>query len=150
MLSRLVLVIATVLLSLAGTAGTVSAAELVMFDDPGCIWCRRWLAEIGPSYPNTEEGRLAPLRRIDIRDQKKAGIALARPVTATPTFVLVHEEQEVGRLAGYAGSEFFYPQLGELLKKLPPQRPPLPTLRSTSCSAPHCAERRQQASRPHR
>ena len=24
-----------------------------MFDDPGCVWCRRWNAEIGPSYPQS-------------------------------------------------------------------------------------------------
>jgi hypothetical protein len=116
---------------LATTAGTW-AAELVMFDDPGCVWCRRWEAEIGPGYPRTPEGQLAPLRRVYIRDQAKAGIALARPVTGTPTFVLVHEGEEVGRIRGYPGSDFFYPQLAELLRKLPvPEPVHRPLLRST-------------------
>jgi hypothetical protein len=58
-------------LSLAALLGSVSAscaAELLMFDDPSCVWCRRWNAEIGPGYPHSDEGRIAPLRRIDIRD----------------------------------------------------------------------------------
>jgi protein-disulfide isomerase len=116
---------------LTSTAGT-QAAELVMFDDPSCVWCRRWDAEIAPSYSRTPEGQMAPLRRVYIRDQANAGIALARPVTGTPTFVLVHEGEEVGRIPGYPGSDFFYPQLAELLKKLPASEPaPRPQLRST-------------------
>ena len=117
----------------------VSAAELLMFDDPGCVWCRRWNAEIGPGYPRSAEGQRAPLRRIDIRDQANAGVALARPINATPTFVLVDEEQEVGRIAGYAGRDFFYPMLEELLRRIPPPTPlPGPPQRSTLCASAEC------------
>ena len=123
---------------LASVAGSL-AAELLMFDDPGCVWCRRWNAEIGPSYPRTPEGRQAPLRRIHIRDQAKAGVALARPVDATPTFVLVEGGQEVGRIAGYPGSDFFYPMLEELLRRIPSPTPlPGPSQRSTMCLSAEC------------
>jgi hypothetical protein len=116
---------------LANAAGA-GAAELLMFDDPTCGWCRRWDAEIGPGYSRSPEGQQAPLRRIYIRDQSKAGVALARPVNATPTFVLVEEGQEVGRIAGYAGRDFFYPMLEELLRRIPSPAPlPGPPLRST-------------------
>jgi hypothetical protein len=115
------------------------AAELLMFDDPNCVWCRRWTAEIGPGYPHSPEGQQAPLRRVYIRDQSKAGVALARPVNATPTFVLVDEGQEVGRIAGYAGRDFFYPMLEELLRRIPAPTPlPGPTLRSTMCVEEGC------------
>jgi hypothetical protein len=90
-----------------------------MFEDPGCPWCRRWHAEIGPGYSRTDEGRLAPLRRVDIKDQAKAGVALKQPVIGTPTFVLVEDGQEVGRVVGYPGSEFFYGLLGDVLARLP-------------------------------
>jgi hypothetical protein len=140
---RLAFALLVLAVGLAGGAGGSYAAELVMFDDPNCVWCRRWHAEIGPSYPNSEEGRLAPLRRVHIRDQADAGIALARPIIATPTFVLVHEEQEVGRIDGYPGSDFFYPRLAELLKRLPPPLPPpsLPAFRSTMCVLDGCRTR---------
>ena len=115
------------------TAGS-AAAELLMFDDPGCVWCRRWEAEIGRSYPLTPEGRGAPLRRIDISRQANAGVALATPITVTPTFVLVEDEQEVGRIAGYVGKDFFYPMLDELIRKIPTPVPAgRPVLRSTMC-----------------
>ena len=139
MIRKLALGALMLLAGLLAIAGRAGAAELLMFDDPGCVWGQRWNAEIGPGYPHTPEGQQAPLRRIFIRDQAKAGVALARPVNATPTFVLVDEGQEVGRIAGYSGSDFFYPQLDELLRRIPSPAPlPGPTLRSTMCLPGEC------------
>ena len=107
---------------IAGPAGA-GAAELLMFDDPNCSWCRRWHAEVGPSYRHSPEGQLAPLRRLHIRDQESAGVSLASRINATPTFVLVHGGREIGRIVGYPGIDFFYPALGELLDRLPPLTP---------------------------
>ena len=101
--------------------GSVRAAELVMFEDPGCGWCRRWHAEVGPAYPRTAEGQLAPLRRVHIREQAVSGILLERPITATPTFVLAERGREIGRIVGYPGEDFFYGQLESLLKSMPRQ-----------------------------
>jgi hypothetical protein len=107
--------------ALVGVTEGASArgSELMMFERPDCVWCRRWDAEIAPAYPRTTEGRLAPLRRIHIRDQAIAGVSLERPIIITPTFVLVHGGREIGRILGYPGNEFFYGLLGELLKRLP-------------------------------
>jgi hypothetical protein len=90
-----------------------------MFEDSHCSWCRRWHVEIGQSYPDTPEGQRAPLRRLHVADQRTAGVELAGPVRATPTFIVVDNGQEVGRIVGYPGS-YFYPRLGELLRRLPP------------------------------
>jgi len=43
------------------------AAELVMVEQAGCHWCERWNADISETYPKTEEGKKAPLRRVDLR-----------------------------------------------------------------------------------
>ena len=127
---------ALTLLAALFTSVVAHAAELLMFDDPGCVWCRRWNAEIAPSYPKTREGQQAPLRRVPIRDQARAGVALARPINVTPTFVLVENGQEVGRIDGYAGKDFFYPMLAELLRRiLPPNQRLVPPQRSASCAA---------------
>ena len=45
-----------------------TSLELVMVEEEGCMWCQRWLEEIGPIYPKSSEGKRAPLRRIDISD----------------------------------------------------------------------------------
>lgn len=108
------------LLLLAAFAPLPAAgAELVMMEQAGCVWCLRWHAEIGVAYPNTAEGRRAPLRRVDIHqpltDDLK-GIPVER---FTPTFVLVEEGREVARMRGYAGDQFFWHLLDEMLDKLP-------------------------------
>lgn len=103
--------------------GTVSAlpalaAELIMVEEPGCMWCARWEAELGAIYPKTAEGKAAPLRKIEIRETKDdaTGIAFARPVLFTPTFVLVEDGQELGRIEGYPGEDFFWGLLSGLLE----------------------------------
>jgi thioredoxin-related protein len=99
-------------------SAVASAAELVMFEQPGCVWCQRFETEVAPGYENADESKLAPLRRVDIRAQDKAGFALANNVRITPTFVLVHEGREIGRLTGYPGKDFFWTELAELTDRL--------------------------------
>lgn len=111
------LLVAVLSMALAGAA---QGAELIMFEQAGCGYCRRWDAEIGPGYPKTKEGQVAPLRRLDIKARVPDDIKLKRPVTITPTFVLVEAGEEVGRVVGYGGSEFFYEMLGDVMVKLPP------------------------------
>ena len=112
------------LLALVGVASTTStsvaveAVELLMFEEIGCPWCRRWDAEVGVGYPRSAEGKRAPLRRLLIGSPLPAGIGLATPVRASPTFVLVKAGREVGRITGYPGADFFWPMLEDLLRKL--------------------------------
>lgn len=101
-----------------GLAGPLRAAELVMVEQHGCHWCAQWNAEIAPIYPKTNEGARAPLRRVQIRDLPEDIEFTSRPVF-TPTFVLVHEGRELGRLEGYAGDEFFWFTLKKLLDAHP-------------------------------
>ena len=138
MIPRFALGALTLLAALFTSVVVAHAAELLMFDDPGCVWCRRWNAEIAPSYPKTREGQQAPLRRVPIRDQARAGVALARPINVTPTFVLVENGEEVGRIDGYAGKDFFYPMLAELLRRILPNQRLVPPQRSASCAALAC------------
>ena len=95
----------------------VSAAELVMFKSSGCTYCMVWDSELGGVYSKTSEGKQAPLRRVDISDQKKTA-GLKMPVRLTPTFVLMEKGKEVGRIQGYGGEGAFWMMLDELLDKL--------------------------------
>ena len=105
--------------------GTFAQADtrLVMVEEPGCSYCAAWLDEIGPAYPNTEEGRFAPLVRADLRDGPPDGISYARRVVYTPTFVLIDDGKEVARLEGYPGENFFWPLLKEMLGTVPDYDP---------------------------
>jgi hypothetical protein len=125
-LSRSLLAVLALLLGTAVLATRTRAAELVMFVEAGCPWCARWDSEVSEAYANSEEGRIAPLRRVEISAARMSGIRLARAVTVTPTFVLVEGGAEVGRITGYPGADFFWGMLGELMARLPPQEPGSP------------------------
>ncbi|HYD65037.1 MAG TPA: hypothetical protein VED21_06140, partial [Azospirillum sp.] len=76
--------------------------------------------EVGPAYPRTAEGRAAPLRRVDLRAPRPDDLKAIAGVVHTPTFVLVEDGREVGRILGYPGDAFFWGLLAELVAKLPP------------------------------
>ena len=105
------------LLSIAGTSA-VSAAELVMFESGSCEWCEAWHKEIGPIYPKTVESQAAPLRRVSIEEPMPADLTDIRGIHYTPTFVLMENGKEVGRILGYPGEDFFWGLLAMELGKL--------------------------------
>lgn len=105
-------------LMLSVTAIVQSAAadtELVMVEEHGCIWCERWNTELSEIYPKTVEGKAAPLRRMDLHAPKPNDIEFARSLNFTPTFVLVVDGVEKGRIEGYPGEDFFWGLLGRML-----------------------------------
>jgi hypothetical protein len=121
------------LLVLAGWVWLAAAeaqtrVELVYVREAGCPWCRLFDRQIGPVYDKTEEGRIAPLRDLDRRDPALVAYRLASPVLYSPTFVLVLDGAELGRIEGYPGEDFFWGRLGRLIERLPadlrqPSRP---------------------------
>lgn len=113
-LSALTLVLAAMLVT-----QPVSATELVMLEEGGCPWCERWNREVGVVYHKTEEGRRAPLRRVDIHAGLPNDLKFIVKENFTPTFVLVDGGREIGRIRGYPGEDFFWGLLQMLLKKLP-------------------------------
>jgi hypothetical protein len=110
--------LSSLLIGTVAISQNVNAAELVMFESSTCEWCDRWHEEIGSIYPMTPEGKCAPLRQVAIGGERPAHLSEISPTRFTPTFVMVEEGREVGRLVGYAGEDFFWFLLAEQLKKL--------------------------------
>lgn len=88
------------------------SASLIMVDDPACHYCRKWNKEVGGGYARTAEGRAAPLMRV--RRNSKA-LSNFSPVVYTPTFILVRDGREVGRITGYPGQLYFWEELSALM-----------------------------------
>ena len=86
--------------------------RLVMVEEIGCRFCRKWDAEIAPGYRKTAEGRFAPLKRVQRGAAEIAGLA---PVVFTPTFVVMRAGEELGRITGYPGADYFYEELRPIL-----------------------------------
>jgi len=100
------------------------AAELVMFERAGCVWCQAFNREIAPVYDKTEEGQRAPLRRLDINEPLPKDLAFIDVERWTPLFVLVDNGREIGRIRGYPGDDNFWGLLGGLIRKLDPGTSP--------------------------
>lgn len=110
-------VLAAALMLLPAAAAQAEGLRLIMVEQVGCIYCARWDSELSEIYPKTPEGRAAPLQRIDLRDQPPEGVTFLRRVQFTPTFVLVRDGQELARIEGYPGEDFFWGLLGVMVTK---------------------------------
>jgi hypothetical protein len=113
----------TALCAVVVLAGAVDAAELFMYRRAGCPWCATWDREIGPIYPKTDIGRRLPLRMVDLDRGDAPAVRTRSPVRYTPTFVLVENGLEIGRIEGYPGEAFFWGLLEQLFGQLPSHPP---------------------------
>ncbi|MEL6125248.1 MAG: hypothetical protein AAFR57_02475 [Pseudomonadota bacterium] len=111
MIKGLALLLA-LMLPLAATA----EPRLLMAEEHGCYWCAKWDEEIAHIYPKTAEGRAAPLERYDLHSETP-DVAFVKPVHFTPTFVLVDDGKELGRIEGYPGADFFWGLLTMMLER---------------------------------
>lgn len=105
----------------AALSAPADAAELAVFNSAHCPYCVAWEREIGRGYATTEEGQVAPVRRLDIDTRRPADLGKIREVDVTPTFVLVDQGHEVGRIVGYDGKQRFWADMRKLLNRLHPQ-----------------------------
>lgn len=105
-------------LSVFGSA-TIVAAELrlMMVEEDTCPWCAQWHEEIGPIYPKTQEGKIAPLVRQDIYTILPQGVTTTQGLHFTPTFILLRDGQEIDRIEGYPGEDFFWSLLNMMLQR---------------------------------
>jgi hypothetical protein len=95
-----------------------TGAELIMFEQAGCVWCETFNREVASVYPKTEEGQRAPLRTVNIDDPLPPDLSFIAVERLAPLFVLVDKGREVGRIRGYPGEDHFWGLLGVLVKKL--------------------------------
>ncbi|MDP2355012.1 MAG: hypothetical protein Q8M31_02990 [Beijerinckiaceae bacterium] len=119
--------LANILVAAALSLSTASAAladtfELLMFERAGCVYCVRWDREVGPAYPLTPQGQLAPLRKISLDNGQPKGLGLDMPVRYSPTFVLMKDGKEAGRITGYMSDAMFW---GIFAKMLEAQQKPV-------------------------
>lgn len=100
-----------------GSAGPAKAADsrghLVMITSSHCPWCEAFEDDVGKGYNLTEEALIYPLRRHDFYKAMPDDLAHLTPATMTPTFIVVRDGAEVGRIIGYPGAELFWWRLSE-------------------------------------
>lgn len=102
-----------------GPAVAARAAELIMATQAGCPYCQAWERDIGSVYAKTEEGRRAPLRRVDVHAPWPSDLAALADIRATPVFILWDHGHEIGRIEGYGADWAFWSALDGLIATLP-------------------------------
>lgn len=117
-LRRIWLALSAITLVLVSPLAIANTTVLIVVEREDCIYCKKFDREIAQAYPLTDEGKQAPLIRIQA-DQWPKEYAQIQKESLTPTFILVHKNEEVSRLRGYPGDEYFWFLLGEMLEKLP-------------------------------
>jgi len=55
---------------------------------------------------------------VDISDDRPSDLQHLKGIRFTPTFVILENGREIGRILGYAGESFFWGLLEKLAKKL--------------------------------
>lgn len=109
---RLLLIAGLVLAPLPLAAQTL---RLLMAEKRGCVYCLAWDRSVGRDYTASDAGRAAPLMRVDINGPWPDGLVLARRPFVTPTFILLKDGAEIGRLEGYMSADRFHSGLAALL-----------------------------------
>jgi len=89
-------------------------AALLLIEDHGCPYCARWDREVREAYQNSPEGRFAPLVR---RFRGAADVSFVPNVIYSPTFVVLVEGKEAGRIIGYQSADFFWAELDAILAR---------------------------------
>jgi thioredoxin-related protein len=111
--------LATAICLAAATPAAAAEAklELLFVDRAGCSWCLRFEKEVLPGYPASDLGQVAPLRRASLDAGQPRDAALDEPIRFTPTFVLLSDGRETGRIVGYVDNGVFYGLLGKLIEE---------------------------------
>lgn len=82
--------------------------QLVVLEADGCIYCNVFRRQLLPAYEASLHGKKAPIRFIDINDPALGELGLTQPVGLVPTFVVLENNEEIGRIPGLVGRHDFF------------------------------------------
>ncbi len=97
----------------------LDSLELVVIEADGCIFCQIFRSDVLPSYEASEQGKQMPAHFVDINDMEATHIEFKAAVDIVPTFIVVKDHHEVGRIPGYVGPENFFHSINYLLASAP-------------------------------
>ena len=86
----------------------IASTRLVMVTSDHCPFCQAWERDIGVLYEKSPYAPSLPLKRVDIGSAMPEGVYLQSPVLGTPTFLIIHNGQEIDRQRGYYNAEMFW------------------------------------------
>ena len=93
--------------------------ELVVIEADGCIFCEIFRSDVLPAYEASEQGKQMPVQFVDINDMDTTHLEFKGAVDIVPTFIVIKDRREVGRISGYVGPENFFHSINYLLASAP-------------------------------
>jgi len=87
--------------------------SLIMFTSDHCPYCMAWEREVGSVYDKSTYAETLPLTRLEFGSAIPDDIEIIDPIPGTPTFIILENGVETGRISGYGGAEMFWWQLSE-------------------------------------
>ncbi|MDC3172265.1 thioredoxin family protein [Alphaproteobacteria bacterium] len=88
---------------------------MIMITDKNCLYCIVWEKQIGKIYPKTEIAKKFSLHRIEVKNFVNYTKYDLKKTNITPTFIFIKNDNEVGRIEGYANPEMFWWQVDEII-----------------------------------
>ena len=101
-------------LTFTGSPQTSAAdSRLIMVTSDHCPYCQAWELDVGAVYNKSPYATTLPLTRVEIGSKMPESVTLQKPVVGTPTFLIVHDGQEINRQNGYFDADLFWWWLSE-------------------------------------
>ena len=88
-------------------------SRLIMVTSDHCPYCQAWELNVGTVYEKSPYAPTLPLTRVEIGNEIPGSVTLKKPVFGTPTFLIIHNGQEIDRQSGYIDAEMFWWWLSE-------------------------------------
>jgi len=92
---------------------------MVVLEVPGCIYCNVFRRQLLPTYKSSKQAKRIPIRFVNLNDPALAEIGLTQPVGIVPTFVILEDNQEIGRIPGYMSRHDFFRAIDYILSGRP-------------------------------
>lgn len=87
---------------------TANPYELIVIEVEGCAYCPVLRRDALPVFQASPQAKEVSVRFLDINTPEAQNLKLTEgPVTVVPTLMLVKDNTEVGRAAGYMGPDGF-------------------------------------------
>lgn len=106
-------------LDIEAAAPKAAGLQLIVMEAPGCAYCDLFRRDVLPSFAASERAKNLPVRFLDVNDLELANLDLQTDIEIVPTFVLVRNNKEVGRIPGYVAPATFFRSISHLLSMLP-------------------------------
>jgi len=89
--------------------------QLVVLEVDGCIYCDVFRRRLLDAYKSSKHGKKAPIRFVDINDPALGDLGITQPIGMVPTFIMLENNEEIGRIPGLMGHQDFFRAIDYIL-----------------------------------